>query len=121
MALRKIIQLCGPDSRIAVCDDGTVWEWFTTGLSGRWQPWGRASIPQPIAVVVTETDDGPVVSDPMPADEAQQIVNSAAAQKFVELSRQQEPPPVPPGVPPAPGQSPADREEVDRRKRGSRR
>ena len=50
---RKIIQLAGPLAQYAVCDDGTVWTWYFTGLTGRWQPWDRPPIPQPEPVLMT--------------------------------------------------------------------
>lgn len=44
---RKIISLHGPNANWAICDDGTVWFWQFTGISGRWQRWDRPPIPQP--------------------------------------------------------------------------
>jgi hypothetical protein len=69
-----------------------------------------------MGVVVTVTDEGTIYSDPMPLEEAQGIANAAVGKKFDELQRAADPPPVPPGVPPAPGQSP----EAYRGRRGRR-
>lgn len=116
---RKIIALCGIDARIAVCDDGTVWLWHTTGISGRWVPWDRPPIPQPEIPVETLLPS-PTFSQAARDAEHQRRANLDANKDLDELCRQQEPPPVPPGIPPAPGQSPAVR-EADRRQRGGRR